>query len=210
MNRTVAGKPPNGPSGPRRGCAVRAFCHRQNLGAGAALPPRALKSRRAERAFGPRSPQKRTRLTSCPFLWKKRSKWIFEMRAMMRTRGRKPPNRPSGRRRGCAVRAFCRRQNLGAGAALPPRALKSRRVEPPCGRRNPQKRTSAKQMSFFVVREAGVEPARPCEHWHLKPASLPIPPLARGEMRCSLARGICYHTTPALSTPFFVFHSGDF
>ena len=32
----------------------------------------------------------------------------------------------------------------------------------------------------FVVREAGVEPARPCEHWHLKPASLPIPPLARG------------------------------
>ena len=68
MNRTVAGKPPNGPSGRRRGCAVRAFCPRQNLGAGAALPPRALKSRRAERAFGPRSPQKRTRLTSCPFL----------------------------------------------------------------------------------------------------------------------------------------------
>ena len=33
---------------------------------------------------------------------------------------------------------------------------------------------------LFVVREAGVEPARPCEHWHLKPASLPIPPLARG------------------------------
>ena len=34
-------------------------------------------------------------------------------------------------------------------------------------------------VSFFVVREAGVEPARPCEHWHLKPASLPIPPLAQ-------------------------------
>ena len=30
-----------------------------------------------------------------------------------------------------------------------------------------------------LVREAGVEPARPCEHWHLKPASLPIPPLAQ-------------------------------
>ena len=29
-----------------------------------------------------------------------------------------------------------------------------------------------------MVREAGVEPARPCEHRHLKPASLPIPPLA--------------------------------
>ena len=30
-----------------------------------------------------------------------------------------------------------------------------------------------------MVREAGVEPARPCEHRHLKPASLPIPPLAQ-------------------------------
>ena len=43
-----------------------------------------------------------------------------------------------------------------------------------------KKRTPAQQMFFFLVREAGVEPARPCEHWHLKPASLPIPPLARG------------------------------
>ena len=32
-------------------------------------------------------------------------------------------------------------------------------------------------MCSFLVHEAGVEPARPCEHWHLKPASLPIPPL---------------------------------
>ena len=31
----------------------------------------------------------------------------------------------------------------------------------------------------LLVREAGVEPARPCEHRHLKPASLPIPPLAQ-------------------------------
>ena len=146
---TVAEEPPNRPSGRRRGCAVRAFCPRQNLGAGAALPPRALKSRRAERAFGPRSPQKRTRLTSCPFLWKKRSKWIFEMRAMMRTRRREPPNRPSGRRRGCAVRAFCRRQNLGAGAALPPRALKSRRAERAFGPRSPQKRTRLTSCPFL-------------------------------------------------------------
>ena len=34
-------------------------------------------------------------------------------------------------------------------------------------------------MRVLLVREAGVEPARPCEHWHLKPASLPIPPLAQ-------------------------------
>src|SRR5690606_32352086 len=30
-----------------------------------------------------------------------------------------------------------------------------------------------------VVREGGLEPPRPCGHWHLKPARLPIPPLAR-------------------------------
>ena len=29
------------------------------------------------------------------------------------------------------------------------------------------------------VREGGLEPPRPFEHWHLKPARLPIPPLAR-------------------------------
>ena len=33
---------------------------------------------------------------------------------------RRLSNRPSGRRRVCAVRAFCRRQNLGGGAASPP------------------------------------------------------------------------------------------
>ena len=53
------------------------FAAGENLGAGAALPSRALKSRRAERAFGPRSPQKRTRLMSCPFLWKGWLKSIF-------------------------------------------------------------------------------------------------------------------------------------
>ena len=30
-----------------------------------------------------------------------------------------------------------------------------------------------------MVREGGLEPPRPCGHWHLKPARLPIPPLAR-------------------------------
>src|SRR5690606_40929921 len=31
------------------------------------------------------------------------------------------------------------------------------------------------------VGEGGLEPPRPCGHWHLKPARLPIPPLARVE-----------------------------
>ena len=58
---------------------------------------------------------------------------------------------------------------------------------------------------LFVVREAGVEPARPCEHWHLKPASLPIPPLARG-LECTVCsvHEICYHILPPVSTLFFL------
>ena len=35
------------------------------------------------------------------------------------------------------------------------------------------------QLIFIRVREGGLEPPRPFEHWHLKPARLPIPPLAR-------------------------------
>ena len=42
-----------------------------------------------------------------------------------------------------------------------------------------QEKPQQKLWLFLLVREAGVEPARPCEHWHLKPASLPIPPLAQ-------------------------------
>ena len=58
---------------------------------------------------------------------------------------------------------------------------------------------------LFVVREAGVEPARPCEHWHLKPASLPIPPLARGlECTVCLVYEIYYHILPPVSTLFFL------
>ena len=41
-----------------------------------------------------------------------------------------------------------------------------------------KKSSEQSELCSDVVREAGVEPARPCEHWHLKPASLPIPPLA--------------------------------
>ena len=58
------------------------------------------------------------------------------------------------------------------------------------------------------MREAGVEPARPCEHWHLKPASLPIPPLARlafGIGLHSLAQERYYHIRLSMSTLFSKF-----
>ena len=87
---------------------------------------------------------------------------------------------------------------------------------PRCGNRNsrisrriPKIRTrpQSETDSDFVglVREAGVEPARPCEHWHLKPASLPIPPLAHIR-RCFSARKILPHTFPRVNTFSNFFH----
>ena len=35
-------------------------------------------------------------------------------------------------------------------------------------------RTPYLQVFARLVREAGLEPARPCGHWHLKPARLPF------------------------------------
>ena len=49
------------------------------------------------------------------FLWSARSIWIFTTRKL----------RPSGRRRLCAVQAFCHRQNLGAGRIHFARAFQS-------------------------------------------------------------------------------------
>src|SRR5918996_1331592 len=39
-----------------------------------------------------------------------------------------------------------------------------------------------------LVGEGGLEPPRPCGHWHLKPARLPIPPLARVTRQEKIAR----------------------
>ena len=36
---------------------------------------------------------------------------------------------------------------------------------------------------MHLVPGAGLEPARPCEHWHLKPARLPIPPPGLNSLR---------------------------
>ena len=59
------------------------------------------------------------------------------------------------------------------------------------------------------MREAGVEPARPCEHWHLKPASLPIPPLVQvavslsDESYISTVLSICQHFFSLVFEVFF-------
>jgi hypothetical protein len=51
-------------------------------------------------------------------------------------------------------------------------------------------KTIARFTETHTVREGGLEPPRPFEHWHLKPARLPIPPLARtrvGTHSCQLS-----------------------
>ena len=48
-----------------------------------------------------------------------------------------------------------------------------------CARRWGGERASTSDGSSTLVGEGGLEPPRPCGHWHLKPARLPIPPLAR-------------------------------
>ena len=55
----------------------------------------------------------------------------------------------------------------------------------------------------MLVREGGLEPPHPCEYWHLKPARLPIPPLAHVWMHRSASnherltsRGAQHHSGP--------------
>ena len=58
------------------------------------------------------------------------------------------------------------------------------------------------------MREGGLEPPHPCEYWHLKPARLPIPPLAhvwRTEVRqpreTNTPRGCAPFESTLASTP---------
>ena len=84
--------------------------------------PEHLNHRRAERALGPRSPKRKTRYKRV-FLFGKalQSRYFkFSIRHLEIL-----PNGPSGPRRFCGVRAFCRSPNLGGGMALPSRAFES-------------------------------------------------------------------------------------
>ena len=60
-----------------------------------------------------------------------------------------PPNRPSGRRRFCAVRVFCRRQNLGAGGINFRRAFQTKGWKPPLAAGTQKERTSNRKSFLF-------------------------------------------------------------
>ena len=102
--------PQNGPSGPRRECGVNSE-RSGELRRGNSLAPSMCSLRRVEAALGRRNPKRKTRFTAC---------LSFILRKPFRCRTRPGP-RTAGRRF-CAVQAFCRRQNLGAGAIHLPRA----------------------------------------------------------------------------------------
>ena|GEM_PF-3542191 len=75
-----------------------------------------------------------------------------------------------------------KKQRLRVAAAMTKLGGGMSRTAPPTGntrRIEKKRRTANKAVLYYLVREGGVEPPRPCEHWHLKPASLPIPPLAQ-------------------------------
>ena len=59
---------PNGPSGPRRFCGVRAFCRRQNLGGGMALPSRAFESPKGGDRLRRSEPKTKGHPFGCPFV----------------------------------------------------------------------------------------------------------------------------------------------
>ena len=76
----------------------------------------------------------------------------------IRKRYRALPNRPSGRRRFCAVPAFRRRQNLGAGGIHFRRVFESPKGGAGQQPAKPKKKDTLFSVSFFLVEARGVEP----------------------------------------------------
>ena len=114
---------PNGHFRLRRECAVQAFSPQvKTLAEGRLCRPRAFKYRRVEPPFGRRNPKQKDILSDVLCFGKAlQSRYFkFSIRHLEIL-----PNGPSEPRRFCGVRAFCRRQNLGGGMALPSRAFES-------------------------------------------------------------------------------------
>ena len=78
----------------------------------------------------------------------------------------------------------------GSAQALDPHGPNGRGTP---GQRLPRRtgRSCDQLLPKRTVRKRGLEPPRPCGHWNLNPARLPIPPLPRGERRCTVRRPRC-------------------
>ena len=115
----------NRPISRRRPCAIQAFSPQvKTLAQGRLCRPRAFQSPKGGgRLWRPKPNKERHLLSADVFLFGKalQSRYFkFSIRHLDIL-----PNGPSGPRRFCGVRAFCRRQNLGGGMALPFRAFES-------------------------------------------------------------------------------------
>ena len=77
-----------------------------------------------------------------------------------RTVAEESPNRPFDRRRFCAVQAFSRKRNLGAGRIHFARAFKYRKGEAGLWPAESKRKTRRKSCLSFLVRAVGLEPTR--------------------------------------------------
>ena len=141
---------------------------------------------------------------------------VFALRAGARrvADGRNSRDVGIGPRRLRRLAAMRRSRNVARGGSCPYRHSTRRfaaggasggRGPPRLGSQQPLAHETTKTPEkhgglLHFVREGGVEPPRPFGHWHLKPARLPIPPLARvaasGDAANSTSRG--YHADSAL------------
>ena len=153
--------------------AVRAFCPRQNPGAERIHFARALQSKWVKPPDGRRNPKRPfwaaplLRRTSVLPWCKTSAQGEFTSPEHCNQMGgaaqkaAEPKTALLGRAAFAACERFALGQNLGAGRIHFARALQSKWVKPPDGRRNPQKRTS-RRMSFFVVTHRRLELRTPC------------------------------------------------
>ena len=143
MIETAAGELPNRPSGRRRFCAVRAFCRRQNLGAGAIHLPRAFQSPEGGAALWAAEPRKKTVKIDSFNGWDSRrtGKPAFWPAALLRRTSVLPQAKP--RRRG---NSFAPSISITGGWSRPLGG-------------GTQKKGHDIVVSFFLVRPTGLEPA---------------------------------------------------
>ena len=110
-------------------------------------------------------------------------RWRFDSLRSLSDRGIPVPERAEGESKGTRTRSATE-VSRSLSEAKPSRSATDARPTPETGTQDPD-----------VVREAGLEPARPFEHWHLKPARLPFRH-SRVRYRATSARPI-EDSTPA-------------
>ena len=123
--------------------------------------PEHFNHQRVEPPFRRRNPKQKDILSDVLLFWKGQLKSIFKIRAIKQTRGRKAPNRPSGRRRGCAVQAFSPQvKPLAEGRLCHPEHFNHRRAETAFGGRSPKRKDILSDVLSFWWRR-GESNSRP-------------------------------------------------